>query len=131
MCNTLEHNLFNNVSNWVTFLWQTQIQTIKYGLHDTKRIKMKQVTVILYSFTCTPSDMNFQPILMPKVILAKILSKKSTQFDHSYLKYALDWTVSKEEHKLHQHFWYEKVKWISSFFPLYFEKLFSFQFSRN
>ena len=49
-----------------------QIQTIKYGLNDTKRITNKQVTVILYSFT--PSDMNFQKNLMPKVILAKILS---------------------------------------------------------
>ena len=31
-----------------------QIQTIKYGLNDAKRIKKKQVTLILYSFT--PSD---------------------------------------------------------------------------
>ena len=42
--------------------------------NDTKRIKKKQVTLILYSFT--PSDMNFQTILMPKVILAKFLSQK-------------------------------------------------------
>ena len=28
-----------------------QIQTIKYGLNDTKRIKKKQVTLILYTFT--------------------------------------------------------------------------------
>ena len=47
---------------------------IKYGLNDTKRIKKKQVTLILYSFT--PSDMNFQTMLMPKVILAKFLSHK-------------------------------------------------------
>ena len=56
----LEHNFFKNVSNWVTFLWQTQIQKIKYGLNDTKRINKKQITAltsILYSFT--PSDMNF------------------------------------------------------------------------
>ena len=39
-----------------------------YGLNNTKRIKKKQVTLILYSVT--PSDMNFQTILMPKVILA-------------------------------------------------------------
>ena len=32
----------------------------------------------------TPSDMNFQAILMPKVILAKF-----THLEHSYLKYAL------------------------------------------
>ena len=30
-----KQNLFKNVSKWVTFLWQTQIQTIKYGLNDT------------------------------------------------------------------------------------------------
>jgi len=46
---SLEHNLFKNVSNWVTFLWQTQIQTIKYDLNDTKRIKKKPVTLILYT----------------------------------------------------------------------------------
>ena len=47
----LEHNLFKNVSNWVTFLWQTQIQTIKYVLNYAKRIRKKQVTLKLYSFT--------------------------------------------------------------------------------
>ena len=35
----LEHNLFKNVSKWVISLWQTQIQTIKYGLNDKKKIK--------------------------------------------------------------------------------------------
>ena len=30
--------IFKNVSNWVTFLWQTQTQTIKYGLNDTKQL---------------------------------------------------------------------------------------------
>ena len=72
----LEHNLFQNVSKWVTFLWQTQIQTLEYGLNDAKRIKKKQVTLILYSFT--PSDMNFQTILMPKVILAKFVCFKNS-----------------------------------------------------
>ena len=56
-------------SKWIFFLWQTQIQMIKYGLNDTKRIKKKQVSF-------TPSDMNFQAILMPKVILKKCLSQK-------------------------------------------------------
>ena len=28
----LKQNLFKNVSYWVTFLWQTHIQTIIYGL---------------------------------------------------------------------------------------------------
>ena len=59
------------------FLWQTQIQTIEYGLNDTIQIKKKQVILILYSFApSAPSDMNFQTILMPKVILAKFLSQK-------------------------------------------------------
>ena len=47
-------------------------QAIKYGLNDTKRKQKKQTK--LYSFT--PSDVNFQAILMPKVILAKFLSQK-------------------------------------------------------
>ena len=53
----------------------TQIQTIKYGLNDTKGIKKKQITLIIYSFT--PSDMNFQTIMMLEVVLAKFLSQKS------------------------------------------------------
>ena len=36
--------------------------------------KKKQVKLMLDSFT--PSDINFQTILMPKVILAKFLSQK-------------------------------------------------------
>ena len=68
----LEQNLFKNVSNWGTFLRETQIQMIKYGLNDTKRIKRKHFILILYSFTA--SHINFQTILMPKAILAKFLS---------------------------------------------------------
>ena len=71
----LKNNLFNNVSKWVFFFWQVQIQTIKYDLNDTKIIKKKQDTLILYSFT--PSDMNFQTFLLPTVILAKLLSQKT------------------------------------------------------
>ena len=41
-------------------------------------IRKKHVTLTLYSFA--PSDMNFQWILMPKVILAKILSQKIYSF---------------------------------------------------
>ena len=33
--------------------------------------------------------MNFQVVLMPKVILAKRKSQKVTHLEHSYLKYAL------------------------------------------
>ena len=50
--------------------------------------KKKQVTLILYSFT--PSDGNFQKILMLTVILAKILSQKIYSHKHSYLKHALE-----------------------------------------
>ena len=71
----IEHNLFKNVSNWVTFLWEMQIQTIKYGLNDTKMIKKKEFTLKLYSFTIS-SDMNFLTIVMPKIIFAKSLSQK-------------------------------------------------------
>ena len=70
-----EINLFKNVSKWAIFLRQTQIQTINYGLNDTKRIKKKQVILILYSFA--HSDMNFQTVLLPKVILAKQISQKN------------------------------------------------------
>ena len=70
----LKHNLFKNVSNWVTFWWKSQIQTTEYVHDDTKSIKDNQVILILYSFT--PTDMNFQTILMPKLILAKFLSQK-------------------------------------------------------
>ena len=30
----VEHNLFKNVSNWVSFLWRIQIQMFEYGLSD-------------------------------------------------------------------------------------------------
>ena len=33
----LEPNLFKNVSKWVTFFWQTQIQSVEYGLNDAYR----------------------------------------------------------------------------------------------
>ena len=32
----LEHDLFKNVSSWVTFLWQMQTQTIEYDLNKTE-----------------------------------------------------------------------------------------------
>ena len=78
----LELNSFQIVSNWVTVLWQTQIQTIKYGLNETKRIKKKQVALIIYLFT--PFDINFQTILMPKGILAKFLSQKTYSLKHNF-----------------------------------------------
>ena len=53
---------------------QTQIQTLKYGLDDAMRIKKKDLVLIEYSFT-SYSDMNFQPIWMPKGILTKIWSR--------------------------------------------------------
>ena len=34
--------------------------------------------------------MNFQTILMPKLILSNFCHKKSTHLDHSYLKHALE-----------------------------------------
>ena len=38
----LEHNLFKNVSNWGIFLFETQIQTIKYSLNY--RVEEKYAT---------------------------------------------------------------------------------------
>ena len=58
-----------------SFLWQTQTQTIEYGLNDMIQINKNAVMLTLCSFT--PSDLNFQTILMPKVNLAKKLSQKS------------------------------------------------------
>ena len=55
------------------FCDKTRVQTINNGLNDTIGIKKNEVVLALYSFT--PFDMNFQTILMPKVILAKILSQ--------------------------------------------------------
>ena len=57
-----------------------QIQTTNYSLYDVIRMKKKEFIMILLSFT--PSDMIFEPILMPTVILA-ILSQKS----YSYLTF--------------------------------------------
>ena len=48
------------------FLWQMQIQTTKYGLYDVTQINEKEFILILHLFTAL--DMNFQTILMPKVI---------------------------------------------------------------
>ena len=84
----LEQIFLKNLSNWVTFLWQTLIQTIKYGLNYTKRIKQKQVTSILYSFT--PSDVNFQTFLLLLWFWQKRNHKESTHLDHSYLNYTAD-----------------------------------------
>ena len=53
----LEHNLCKNVFMGPAFLWQTQIQTIEYGLKDTILITKKDFALIFFSFT--PTDMNF------------------------------------------------------------------------
>ena len=47
----LKHNLFKKVSKGPAILWQTQIQTIEFGLNDTIRILKNEVILILYSFT--------------------------------------------------------------------------------
>ena len=44
-------------------------------------IKNKQITLIIHSFT--PSDINFQTFMLPKVILAKKISQKFTHLDYS------------------------------------------------
>ena len=72
----LKHNIFKNVSNWVIFLWQTQFPTNEYGLNDEKRMKKELSYIDTLRDSSTPSDINFQTILLPKVILAKFLSQK-------------------------------------------------------
>ena len=51
-----EESIFKNVSNLFTFLWQTQIQTIKYDHNDMKQFKKKQAKLILslliYTLRC-------------------------------------------------------------------------------
>ena len=73
----LEHNSFKNVlSKGPAFLWISQIQTIEYGLNHTIWIKKQSYSILmLYSFI--PSDMDFQTILMPKVILTKLCQRKA------------------------------------------------------
>ena len=61
----LKYNLFKNVAS---FLWQTQIQTIEYGLNDTIRIKRKKFDWYF---------IHLKTMKMPKVLLAKKMSQKS------------------------------------------------------
>ena len=58
-----------------------QIQPTKYGLYDAIRIKKKELILIIWSYT--PSDMNVETILMPKLIL----TQKNSQKSDSYLKF--------------------------------------------
>ena len=71
----LELIFFKNVTKASASSRRTQIQTLEYGLDDAMRIKKKDFVLIENSFT--PSDMNFQTIWMPKVILTKIWSRNS------------------------------------------------------
>ena len=73
-------------SNEPDFLCQMQIQMIEYGLNDTIvtiRMKKKEVVLIPYSFT--PTNMNFQTILMPKVILANFCYIKNWSVGTKYI----------------------------------------------
>ena len=63
----LEHTYFKNGSSGPAFFWQTQIQTIEYGLNDAMRIKKKELILMIYSLT--PSDINFHTTSMSNGIL--------------------------------------------------------------
>ena len=76
----LKHSLSKECIQGISFLWQTQIQTTKYGLYDMVRIKKYLYRYCTHLHRFTPSDLNFQTILMPKVILAKKLSQNSWSF---------------------------------------------------
>ena len=85
----LEHNLFKNVSKWATFLWQTQIQTINYGLlkwyktdkKETSYIDTWLIYTLWYEFS---NDIDAQSDFGKKFVTTKY-----THLDHSYLKCAL------------------------------------------
>ena len=53
-----------------------QIQTIEYGLNDTIRMKNKKKLYRYFTHLHTHSDMKFQSILVPKVILKKSIVTK-------------------------------------------------------
>ena len=53
-------------------MWQTQIQTIELAIIIDA---IQEVLLILYY--STPSDLNFQTFLMPKINLAEVLSQKA------------------------------------------------------
>ena len=83
----LKHNLPKNVCNLVTFFDKREFKRLYMALMIRNEQKKKQVKLMLDSFT--PSDINFQTILMAKWFWQIFCHKKSTLLDHSYLKYAL------------------------------------------
>ena len=55
-----------------------QIQMTKYGPNDTKKIKKKQVSLMIHSCTlCTPSDMDFQKVFDAQSNFGKIKITKN------------------------------------------------------
>ena len=90
LCNgNLEHNLGKNVSKGPAFLWQTQIQTIKFGFNNAYNMDINERsytdTSLIYTLWYEFSY-NFDA----KSDFGKdFVTKKSTHLDHSYLKYAL------------------------------------------
>ena len=73
----LEHNLFKNLSKWVIFLWQTQIQTIKYCPNAAKSYID---TLLIYTFWY-----EFSNVFVAQSDFDKKNLKKTTHLDHSYL----------------------------------------------
>ena len=65
-------------------MWQTQIQTIKYGLNDKKETSYID-TFLIYTFWY-----EFSNVFSAQSDFGKKNHKKSTHLDHSYLKYTLD-----------------------------------------
>ena len=71
----LEHNFSKDVSNGPVFLWQTLIQTIEY---DTDKKERSYAACWYFTHIHTPSDINFQMIFVPKVILDFFCKKAGT-----------------------------------------------------
>ena len=94
---TLRHN---NISKRAVFLLRTQSQTMIYDLQNVIWIKIKVGISILYSFKPShrASNMNLQTIWMSRSDFGKkIVTKKLVPWNHSYLKYALDFNVFSEK----------------------------------
>ena len=68
-------------------MWQTQVQTIKYVINDTKRKKRNKLH--WYFIQLHPLIWIFKQFWRPKWFWQNYCHKKSTHLDHSYLKYAL------------------------------------------
>ena len=62
------------------FCNKRRFKFIEYGLNETIRIKKKEVILILYS-SLLSTEMNFQTIVIPKLVRQNILIQKAGQME--------------------------------------------------